>query len=147
MRRDLVLHNTPAEWNIRVLSEDDFYQYCDEAGIIIYEKPLETSGLYICQDNKPEIYLHNELRGADRLFVAYHELAHHWLHPSGTHMYHAGDEEWSAQSEDEADLVAICCLIPATILPHYHPSEIVELHGYRLDQVKFRCEVFDKWKI
>lgn len=143
MRRDLLLRNTPPEWNIKVLTEDDFYQYCDEAGVVVNEAPLELPGLYICGDGQPEIFLDNELRGVERLFIAYHELAHHWLHPPGIQMFHG----WGEQSETEADIVAICCLIPKTVLTHYLPSEIIELHGYTHDLVKFRREVADRWRI
>jgi Zn-dependent peptidase ImmA (M78 family) len=143
VRRDLLLHNTPPEWNVRVLTQDDFDYYCDRAGIVVCEMPLERPGLYICRDGQPQIFLSDELRGVNRLFIAFHELAHHWLHPPGVQMFHG----LSNQVEYEADVVAACAMIPKTILTHYWPSEIAELYGYPHDLVGLRCEVFDKWKI
>jgi len=143
MRRDLLLRNTPPEWNVRVLTQDDFDYYCDQAGIIVIEAPLEQPGLYIHSNGQPQIFINNLLRGTERLFVGFHELAHHWLHPPGVRMFFG----WSKQLELEADIVAACALIPKTILTHYWPSEIIELYGYPYDLVTRRCEVFDKWKI
>jgi Zn-dependent peptidase ImmA (M78 family) len=143
VRRDLLLQNTPPEWNVRVLTQDDFDYYCDRAGIAVREVPLELPGLYICRDGQPQIFLSDELRGAERLFIAFHELAHHWLHPPGVQMFHG----FGRRVELEADAVAACCLIPKTVLTHYWPSEIAELHGYTHDLVNFRCEIFDRWRI
>jgi len=148
VRRDLLLYNTPPEWNVKVFTQDDFEYYCDRDGIVVKETPLEKPGLYIYRDGQPQIFLNDELRGVQRLFIAFHELAHHWLHPSDVQMFHGMiTHGLSAQVELEANIVAICCLIPKTILTHYWPSEIVELHGYTHDLVNFRCEVFDQWKI
>jgi Zn-dependent peptidase ImmA (M78 family) len=144
VRRDLLLHNTPPEWNVKVLTQDDFDYYCDCDGIAVSETPLEVPGLYICRNGQPEILLSDELRGAERLFIAFHELAHHWLHPPGIQMFHGLP---SPRVELEADVVAICALIPKTTLTHYWPSEIAELHGYTHDLVNFRCEIFDRWRI
>jgi Zn-dependent peptidase ImmA (M78 family) len=143
VRRGLLLRNTPPEWNIRVLTQDNFDHYCDQAGITVREVPLEQPGLYIPGNGRPQIFLNDELRGAERLFIAFHELAHHWLHPPGVRMFFG----WAKQIEVEADIVAVCCLIPRTVLTHYWPSEIAELYGYPHDLVRLRCEVFDRWKI
>src|SRR5215831_5301094 len=126
MRRDLVLRNTPPEWNVRVLTQDDFDYYCDRAGIVVSETPLEQPGLYIYKNGQPEIFLNDTLRGPERLFVGFHELAHYWLHPPGVRMFFG----WAKQIEIEADIVAAYCLIPKTMLTHYWPSEIAELYGY-----------------
>lgn len=143
MRRDLLVRNTPPEWNIRVLTQDDFDYYCDRAGIVVREMPIEQPGLYFFRNGRPQIFINDELRGAERLFVGFHELAHHWLHPPGVQMFYG----WAKQIEVEADIVAVCCLIPKTTLTHYWPSEIAELYGYPHRLVDLRCEVFDKWKI
>ena len=143
MRRDLITNRTPPEWNVRVLTEDDFYEYCDEAGITVREAQIEQPGLYMMCDGKPHIILNDTLRGAERLFVGFHELAHYWLHPPGLRMFFG----WAKQIEIEADIVAVCSLIPKTILTHYWPSEIAEVYGYPYNLVSLRCEVFDRWRI
>lgn len=143
MRRGLVLRNTPPEWNIKVLTQDDFDYYYDRNGVIVQETQLEQPGLYVFNNDQPQIYLSDDLRGADRLFVAFHELAHYWLHPPGVRMFFG----WAKQVEMEADAVAACALVPKTLLTHYWPSEIADLYGYPHWIVNLRCEIFDKWKI
>ncbi|HKQ74624.1 MAG TPA: ImmA/IrrE family metallo-endopeptidase [Blastocatellia bacterium] len=143
MRRGLIEEKTPPEWNIRVFTEDDFHQYCDAEGIVIREEQVEQPGLYLICDGTPTIFIDDQLRGAERLFVEFHELAHHWLHPPGVRMFFG----LGKTIELEADVVAICALIPKTVLIHYWPSEIVDIHGYSHWMVQFRCEVFDRYKI
>jgi Zn-dependent peptidase ImmA (M78 family) len=143
VRRSLLLQNTPPEWNVRVLTQDDFDYYCDRAGIIVSETQLEQPGWYVCSHGQPQIFLNDQLRGPERLFVGFHELAHHWLHPPGVRMFYG----WARDLEIEADIVAVCCLIPKTVLTHYWPSEIAEIYGYPHDLVGLRCEVFDRYKI
>src|SRR5262245_53134421 len=143
MRRGLITTRTPPEWNTRVLTEDDFYQYCNADRIVIRETQLEQPGLYMLCDGLPHIFLNDELRGVEKLFVGFHELAHHWLHPPGVQMFNG----WRGRVELEADVVAVCALIPKTILTHYWPSEIVERFSYSHWMMQFRCEVFDRYKI
>jgi Zn-dependent peptidase ImmA (M78 family) len=143
VRRDLLLHNTPPEWNVKVLTQDDFDYYCDRAGIAVREVSLEQPGLYICRDGQPQIFLNDELRGTERLFVGFHELAHYWLHPPRIQFFLG----WEETVEVEADVVAVCALIPKTVLTHYWPGEIAELYGYPPSLVELRREVFDRWKI
>ena len=143
MRRGLIKSRTPPEWNVRVLTEDDFYQYCDEARVIVRETQLEKRGLYMPIDGVPHIFLNDTLRGVERLYISFHELAHHWLHPPGIQMFHA----FRHITETEADIVAACALIPATVLTHYWPTEIAEIYGYPHRLVTLRCEVHDRYKI
>jgi Zn-dependent peptidase ImmA (M78 family) len=138
-----LLYNTPPEWNVRVLTQDDFDYYCDRAGITVSETSLEQWGLYICSHGQPEIFLNDKLRGAERLFVGFHELAHHWLHPPGVRMFSGGVKE----IEVEADAVAVCALIPQTALTHYWPLEIVEIYSYPKELVGLRYELFNLWRI
>src|SRR5262249_52996827 len=117
MRRGLLLQNTPPEWNVRVLTQDDFDYYCDRAGITVREVQLEQPGLSPCRNGLPQIFINDELRGAKKLFVSFHELAHHWLHPPRIKMFIG----WEDAIEVEADVVAVCALIPKTVLNHYWP--------------------------
>lgn len=143
MRRGLVTSRTPPEWNVRVLTEEDFNRYCSDAGIVISETQLEQPGLYMGCDGHPHIFLNDNLRGPERLFVVFHELAHYWLHPANVGMFLG----YSTLIEIEADVVGICALIPKTVLTHYWPSEIAELYNYPHSLVSLRCEVFDRWHI
>lgn len=143
MRRTLIHRNTPPEWNVRVLTLDDFHQYCDEAKITVREAQLEQPGLYMLFDGKPHIFIHEDLRGPERLFVGFHELAHYWLHPLGIQFFRG----WERNIETEADVVAACALIPLPTLQHFWPSEIVDLYGYAAELVELRQTIFERWRI
>lgn len=139
-----MLRHAPPEWNVRVMTEDDFYYYCDTARIVVRDMPLDNlPGLYLLCDGRPCILLDTDLRGAERLFIGFHEYAHFLLHPPRVRAFHGYDDI----TEDEADAFAVCALIPRTTIAHYWPSEIAELYGYPPWIVRLRREVFDKWKI
>jgi Zn-dependent peptidase ImmA (M78 family) len=125
------------------MTAEDFDYYCDRAGITVSEKPLEQYGLYVLGDRGPEIYIHEDLRGVDRLFTAWHEIAHHWLHPPGVQLF----QGWNKAIEIEADIVAACALVPRTLLPHYDASEIVDLYGYSSQLIDLRLEILSRWQI
>ena len=143
MRRSLI-KRLPPEWNIRVLTLDDFYSYCDQAGIYLHEdNQLEQPGIFMVYDGQPHIFIDQELRGEDRLFVSFHELGHYWLHPPGIQFFLG----WHGRADKEADVVAACALIPLPTLRHFWPSEIVELYGYSSELVELRQAIFDRWGI
>lgn len=141
MRKKLIEKNTPAEWNIRVLTEDDFWSYCDLSRIVVSELPIERHGLHFKRRGAHHIWVSNRLRGPRRNFVLWHELAHFWLHPPGIQFFRS----WEDAIEKEADAVAACAMIPRTLLNHYWDSEIAELHGYPLSLVELRRTIFDLW--
>lgn len=58
-------------------------------------------------EGQPQIFLSNELRGPNRLFVAFHELAHHWPHPPRIQFFRG----WEEAGETEANVVALCAMI------------------------------------
>lgn len=143
MRKKLMEQNCPREWNVRALTEDDFWTYCDDARIIVKETPLERLGLHFKRRGQNVIFVRQELRGAERMFVLWHELAHFWLHPPGIQFF----QGYNDQIEREADAVAACAMIPQTVLRHYWPSEIIGLYGYPADLVRFRQDLFDTWQL
>lgn len=150
MRIDLLLSRTPPRWNSRIFTEVDFDRYCRRAGIIVRHVSLDRPGWYVSGSGHPQIYLHEQLKGVDWLFVAFHELAHHWLHPPGMHLFHtstATAQEFEVVIEQEADVVAMCCLIPQTVIKYYEPAEIVEVYGHSYEIIRLRQHIFDRWQI
>lgn len=91
-----------------MLTEDDFWQYCQASKIIVREAQLEQPGYSLLCENRPHIFVHAELRGVERLFTLFHELAHNWLHPARPQFFRGADKK----IEFEANLVAACALIP-----------------------------------
>lgn len=143
MRKEMILRNTPPEWNVRALTEADFWDYCDTAKIIVREIPLEQPGCRIVHRGQSHIFLSDQLRGVERLHVMYHELGHHWLHPPRVQFFRG----WNKKIELEANTVAACALIPRTMLAHYWPSEIIEEFGYPASLIEFRKSLLTYWEI
>ncbi len=144
MRRSLIIRNTPEEWNTRFLTEADFYAYCDENQIVLHEdRQLAQPGLYLVYDNRAHIFVDERLRGTERLFVGFHELAHFWLHPVGIKLF----QGVNADTEIEADVVATCALIPRPIIDHVRSDDIRKLYGYPESLVEMRRETLERWRI
>ena len=142
MRRDLIERKTPAEWNVRPLTEAHFWFYCGEMDILVREMPLERPGYATEVEGQRVIFLNDELRGARRLFVLFHEIAHHWLHPRRTHFYSG----WEKEFDIEANVVAACALIPRTRIVHWSKQELAA-EGIPDWIIKVRQETLDYWGI
>jgi len=143
MRRSLVLARTPREWNRRVLTLEDFAAYCRRERIVVEEIESCLPDLYTIYDDEPYITIHPGLRGAERVFTCFHELAHYWLHPPGIHHLH----QMHSIAENEADVVAACAMVPITLLTNRWPAQIIEDYGYPPDLVDLRLEIFHRYQI
>lgn len=141
MRIELIQRKTPPEWNVRPLNEMDFWDYCNDLKIIVQEAPLEQPAYSIVIKKQRYIFVHDELRGASRLFALYHELAHLWLHPPKIHFF----KGWNEAHEIEANVVATCALIPRTRIVHWSASELAEEYPEWL--INLRKTTLEHWKI
>jgi len=57
MRKSL-LKNCPPEWNVRVLTREDFYSHCDAAGIQLHEDVrIEQPGIYMVYYGRTHIFI------------------------------------------------------------------------------------------
>ena len=104
-------------WNERSLTEDDFTALCRRFRISVTEMPLATDGFYYRVKGRDFIAINSRLKGARRLFVMYHELGHFLLHvpdTGATANFHGVGRR--TRKEREADIFAICALIPKTKL-------------------------------
>lgn len=143
MRRQLIERNVPKEWNVRVLTEENFWIYAAAAGIVVREVPLEQAGCTLRCDGVPHIFIHDQLCGVNRTFTLFHEIAHHWLHPPRIQFF----QGMNRNIEFEANAVAACAMLPKTVIQHYWPSEIAEEYGYPEWLIKFRQTLLDYWQI
>ncbi len=66
----------------RGVVEADFYRICKGEKIQIIRELFHTLSIGICFEyrNVKFIYLHEGLTGDEFLFVAFHELGHHFMH-------------------------------------------------------------------
>lgn len=141
MRKKLIEKCVPREWNVRILDDDDFWFYCGLQGILVQEVPIMRPGLSFIRRGHNVIWIREGLRGIERRFILWHELAHFWLHPPGVQFFSG----FGNPVDNEANAVALCALIPLPVLLRFEIAEIAEMHDYPLSLIATRLQVYDKW--
>lgn len=105
-------------FNIRALTEEDFYAICESEGIHVIETDVVTS-FYMPVLGEPTIVLKKGLKGLKRLFVMFHELAHHFAH-GGKDANNAFFFDMTiSKKEFEADAIATIAILPLSSLENY----------------------------
>lgn len=120
--------------NTRILTESDFYSICEREKIKIILTPQIESGVYVVFDSESYIFINNKLRGIKFLKVAFHELAHYFLHfPSQTRFGAAFfDVHTKEKHHIEADLLVALALIPFDELENEtHCKGLKSVHNLR----------------
>lgn len=115
-------------WNERPLGEADFYRVCKRLRVNVTEMPLRTGGFYYRLMGRDYIAIDSRLSGTKKLLVQFHELAHFLLHTpesGATANFHGIGRQ--TRQEREADLFALCSLIPRTMLETRTADELAAL--------------------
>lgn len=133
----------PAEWNIRVFTDDDFNQICEVSRVSVFECEMQLEGAYCVYAGSPVIFINHALPWPRKLYVKFHELGHHWLHYPGVQFF----LNTNNKVELEANIVAVCALIPASLLIKVSTQELTDDYGYPPELIEFRIEVFKTWGI
>ncbi len=61
-------------WNVRPLTEADFYRLCRKLKVKVIEIPLRVPGLFMQVGDKRYLYVNSRLQGVEWLRAALHEL-------------------------------------------------------------------------
>ena len=131
-------------WNERPLTEDDFTALCRRFRISLTEMPLATDGFYYRVKGRDFIAIDARLSGPKRLFVMFHELGHFLLHvpdTGATANFHGVGRR--TRKEREADLFALCSLMPQSVLIERTAEDLVE-EGYDPRMVSERMSIFQQ---
>ena len=129
-------------WNTKVMTERDAYRLCRKFSITLEELPLRTDGFYYRVKGRDFIAIDSRLTGLKRLFVIFHELGHFLLHvpeSGATANFHGVGRR--TRKEREADLFALCALMPKTLVESCDRSELAEL-GFDPELVSERLSIF-----
>jgi Zn-dependent peptidase ImmA (M78 family) len=126
-------------WNERPLSYSDFEASCEQQEIIVQRAPIQTLGMYFVCEGQPFITLSTQLHGVRLWLVAWHELAHHLLHPPGLRCFSPGTV---SKLEAEAQAIAICAVIDENTL--YKILAQGELHDFPKDLLKLRMKTVEQ---
>lgn len=130
-------------WNERSLSEEDFYRLCRRHRVTVQEMPLRVSGFYYCMLGRHFIAINSRLRGHAKLFVMFHEFAHFLMHApdTGTTANFLGVGK-KTRKEKEADLFALCAIIPKTRLALDLIEELIDEEGFTRELIYERIKLF-----
>lgn len=121
-------------FNLRPLTEKDFYEICELENITVLEEDVFTS-FYMSVNGRNFIVLKKRLKGLRKIFSMFHELAHHFLHggKEATNAFYFGMLE--SKQEIEADAIATIALVPRFMLASY---DFLEEHPNRYARQIFR---------
>lgn len=132
-------------WNERVLTRHDFYTICRDDDVLVRDADMRWSGLYLVCEEVPVIVLNDKLVGPERIFVGWHELGHHLLHPPGMAFF--CNDSTKRKVEFEAQRFAACALLPLPLMSSMHVDEIEHEYGYPRELVQFRARLFSRLRI
>lgn len=135
-------------WNERVLTEADAFKLCRRFKVTYQEMPLATGGFYFRLKGKDYIAVDSRLPHAQRMFVMFHELGHFLLHvpeTGATANFHRVGER--TRKEKEADLFALCALIPKLKIETMTADELVDETHLSPELIAERFEVYEKYGI
>jgi Zn-dependent peptidase ImmA (M78 family) len=133
-------------WNRKPLNEDNFYRLCKRHKVGVQEMPLRVSGFYYCVMGGHYIAIDSKLRGHERLFVMFHEFAHYLMHVPDRNVtanFHGIGQK--NRKEAEADMFALCALIPKTWIENRTVQEIIEEDGIPADMVRERLALYERY--
>ncbi|HEX8746841.1 MAG TPA: ImmA/IrrE family metallo-endopeptidase [Pyrinomonadaceae bacterium] len=130
------------DWNERVLTERDIRRVAKKKGVQIVEGDVGVPGLYIVYGGVPFIVVHPDLTPAMRLWVLFHELAHHLFHVPGLQLF---DSRYETKADYQANVIAAVALIPLTLMQRLTYGEIQEEYGYPKELMDFRLQVYEDY--
>ena len=133
------------EWNERILTEEDFYAYCQRDKVRVMESELfKHRGEYTIHDNICFILLQTKLKYGEKLWVGFHELGHHLLHYPVPHKFSKG---YWRRMDREANFFAAIALIPTWLVESKTFGEMMEEYNYPKELIEIRKEIFEVYGI
>ena len=133
-------------WNERPLTEDDFYLLCRRFRVNVTEMPLRTDGFYYRVMGNDYIAVNSRLAESFKLLVLFHELGHFLFHTpesGATANFHGLGG--ASRIELEADVFALCALLPRALLEWRNASELAAHSDLPQDKIAQRLEIADRY--
>jgi len=142
------------EWNSEQLQESFFHSFCDDNDILVIQSPLRygVKAMLWFVESEYVITVNSLLDPNLRLFGMWHEIGHFILHsPNRTvGSYFWGDEKiykGKRKEENEADVFALCALIPKSWVETKTLRELIEDDLFTQDIVVKRKQVYEKYNL
>lgn len=136
------------DWNRRPLTEADFYRLCRKHKVTVEEIPLRVSGFYYSVLGRHCIAIDSRLSRQKKLLVMFHEFAHFLLHATeggATANYHGVGKR--TRKELEADVFALCAVIPRTWINSARFCEYVDENAIEAEMVSERLRIFERFGV
>ena len=133
-------------WNKRHLTEDDLFRLCRRYKVKVVEMPLSVGGFYYRAMGRDYIAVDSRLTGARRLVVLFHEFGHFLFHSpdsGATANFHGIGRR--TRKEQEADVFALCALIPRSWLADRPLDEIAADEGIDENMLAARVEISQRY--
>jgi Zn-dependent peptidase ImmA (M78 family) len=133
-------------WNRKSLGEADLYRICRRFRIQITEMPLRTDGFYYRVKGRDFIAVNSRLAEPMKLLVLFHELGHFLFHTpesGATANFHGVGG--LARQEQEADVFALCALLPRRCIEDQTIDELAEASGLPAEKVVERLEIMNRY--
>lgn len=142
-----------AKFNEKAYAFDDFLRICrrERINVVTYKMPESVRGYY-CSERK-RIYrkkwiVFNELlTETQRLYVAYHELAHHFLHvqlASKQTFYCRLARLEETRHDCEAEAISLMFILPAAKLVELYETPFDELYPFTQEMLIKRQRIFEQ---
>jgi Zn-dependent peptidase ImmA (M78 family) len=129
-------------WNERPLNETDFFRLCKRFNVAVIEAPLHAQGFYFRLMGRDIIAVDCRLSGAARLAVLFHELGHFLFHvPESGPTANFHNVGRRTRQEIEADIFALCALIPKKLIETSSIEELV-FEGFPCELVTTRFHIY-----
>lgn len=131
-------------WNKRVFTEQDFYDLCRRESVRVIEGDFVARGEYKVYKKWPFILLRRRLPSSMRIWIQWHELAHHFLHYPGSYLFDPG----AARKVDfEANFLASVALIPTGLIETMGLDEIALEFNYPKKMIEIRRHIMENYRI
>lgn len=130
-------------WNKKTIGEAETYRLAKRLKVRIQEMPLRVPGFYMTMRGVSFICVDERLSQLLKLKIKLHELGHHILHTGQPHFYRLDP---SMKEECEAEVFALCCLLPRPIVKTKTLTELVDIEGFDPEMVWERWEIYEKYK-
>jgi len=132
-------------WNERPLSQLDADELCRRLSVSLDERPLTVDGFYYRLFDRDFIAVNSRLPPHKKLLVVFHELAHCMFHApvSGpaAGFHHVGR---STRKEREADIFALCAMVPKPWLKNRTLAELLD-DGFSRELIDARAAVLERY--
>lgn len=136
------------DWNELPMTEADFYRLCQRFKVQVTEMPLRVGGFYYRMMGQDFIAIDSKLVGPQKLAVLFHELAHFLFHvPDSGPTANFHDVGRQTRKEREADVFALCAIIPRVWVETRTIHELIDNEGIPADMIAARYKIFERYGI